>query len=89
MGRGGLSLSFMGNFITKSAHISLLQLVKNALSESKNEMFYKSEITKAVLCLKDQKNHLNGSSWIIPLMIHREPQVSIFLTLILYLSFIK
>lgn len=32
IGRGGLSLSFMGNFITKSAHVSLLQLVKSCLN---------------------------------------------------------
>ena len=41
MGRGGLSLSFMGNFITKSAHVSLLQLVKNGLlnaSANKNKL---------------------------------------------------
>ncbi len=65
----------MGNFITKSAHVSLLQLVKSALSSSESHMFYKTEICKAALCLKDQKNNLQGSSWMIPLMLHREPQV--------------
>ena len=74
IGRGGLSLSFMGNFITKSAHVSLLQLVKNILLNSDNEQ-NKLEIVKAVLCLKDHKNSLHGSSWLIPLMLHREPQI--------------
>ena len=32
VGRGGLSLSFMGNFITKSAHVSLLELVQLCMS---------------------------------------------------------
>lgn len=37
IGRGGLSLSFMGNFITKSAHISLLKLIKDSIVNSENE----------------------------------------------------
>ena len=75
VGRGGLSLSFMGNYITKSAHVSLLQLVKQSLASSDSQMLYKTEIVKAVLCLKDQKNSLQGSSWLTPLMLHREPQI--------------
>ena len=35
----------------------------------------KIEIVKAVLCLKDEKNNLLGSSWLIPLMLHRETQM--------------
>jgi hypothetical protein len=76
VGRGGLSLSFMGNFITKSAHVSLLQLIKSSLASVDNsQALYKTEIVKAVLCLKDQKSSLQGSSWLVPLMLHREPQV--------------
>lgn len=33
------------------------------------------DIVKAVLCLKDHKNSLYGSSWLIPLMLHRESQI--------------
>ncbi|CAF0962770.1 unnamed protein product, partial [Brachionus calyciflorus] len=73
IGRGGLSLSFMGNFITKTAHVSLLQLVKNCLIMGDNQ--FRIEIVRAVLCLKDEKNNLNGSSWLIPLLLHREPQI--------------
>jgi len=76
IGRGGLSLSFMGNFITKSAHVSLLQLLKITLLASQNpSQKQKNEIVKAVLCLKDEKNNLLGSSWLIPLMLHRETQI--------------
>ncbi len=75
IGRGGLSLSFMGNFITKSAHISLLQLIKNCISSDVQNSQNNIEIVKAVICLKDQKSSLHGSSWLIPLMLHREPQI--------------
>lgn len=74
IGRGGLSLSFMGNFITKSAHISLLKLVKDSIIISMSRE-NRLDIVKAVLCLKDHKNSLYGSSWLIPLMLHRESQI--------------
>jgi hypothetical protein len=66
----------MGNFITKSAHISLLQLIKSSLASADNHALFKTEIVKAALCLKDQKNNLQGTSWLVPLMLHREPQVT-------------
>lgn len=74
IGRGGLSLSFMGNFITKSAHICLLKLVKDSIS-CKSEQNKHHELVKTVLCLKDHKNNLYGTSWLIPLMLHRESQI--------------
>jgi hypothetical protein len=76
-GRGGLSLSFMGNFITKSAHTSLLQLIKNLFSienqESNDKM--QMDIVRAVICVRDDKRNIIGSAWLIPLMLHREAQI--------------
>ena len=74
IGRGGLSLSFMGNFITKSAHISLLKLVKDCILNSNNQK-NKLDIIKAILCLKDHTSNLYATSWLIPLMLHRESQI--------------
>jgi hypothetical protein len=102
IGRGGLSLSFMGNYITKSAHASLLELIRNSMFncvQSKTVrlnielryLFYlltqfkqlfifsfNKEISKAVLCLKDNKSNINGNTWLIPLILHRESQVISF-----------
>ncbi len=77
IGRGGLSLSFMGNFITKSAHISLLKLVKDSLltTSSTNYQIASHDLVRTVLCLKDQANSLYGTSWLIPLILHRESQI--------------
>lgn len=65
----------MGNFITKSAHISLLKLIKDSIINSDNEQT-KLELIKSVICLKDVTNNLQGTSWLIPLLLHREPQVN-------------
>ena len=37
IGRGGISLSFMGNFITKSAHVSLLRIVRSVVGSDDHQ----------------------------------------------------
>lgn len=64
----------MGNFITKSAHISLLKLVKDSVIGKQNQDSL-LDVIRSVLCLKDQANNLYGTSWLIPLMLHRESQI--------------
>jgi len=67
----------MGNFITKSAHISLLKLVKDSVlaSPSSRPATATHDLIRSVLCLKDQANSLYGTSWLIPLILHREAQI--------------
>lgn len=85
----------MGNSITKSSTLCLLEIVYNLFTNQQNQ-FYKivsgfnmtlkistsihliekfKDILKHLLCVKDEHANLCGSSWIVPLLLHREPQV--------------
>ena len=58
IGRGGVSLSFMGNFITKSAHVSLLRIVRSVLiapgdNQTKKVFYFENIFLFKGLNLKD------------------------------------
>ena len=97
VGRGGLSLSFMGNFITKSAHVSLLELVQLCMSgdtattttttavddhdedgestTSKEQIDCDERIVRTLLSTTSTTTDTTTTTWLVPLMLHREPQI--------------
>jgi hypothetical protein len=68
------ALCFMGNSITKSLTLCLLQIIYIMLTTQNQS--YKIDLLKNLLCVKDECSSLCGSSWLVPLLLHREPQVS-------------
>ncbi len=46
--------------------------VKNDLSV---KFLYLKELIKSLICSKGRDNNLHGTSWLIPLLFNREPQV--------------